>query len=168
MADFLTFDQAMQLFGTVGNKFQDLNGACIYKGAIAFENLPAPVAERNGFGYTITNEFTTDSRFVVGAGHEYSANTKVMVVPISGNPVTYGYDVFSVSVDEANIIAPAFDETTAYSKGDVVIYDGKLYVANKDTSAGEFDPDSFTSTSLADLIEKNEPEVQGEQLIIGG
>ena len=168
MARYLTFDQAMQLFGLTGNKFQNLIGSYIDKGSIAFENLPTPNADRIGYGYNVTDDFVTDSRFVDGPNRSYSAGTNVMIVPIPGDPVTYGYDVISNYVDESSLIAPIFDNTTAYSKDDVCIYDGKLYVAKDDTPAGEFDPANFDLVSVTDLIKKNESRVDGEKLIIGG
>lgn len=167
MANYLTFDQAMQLFGLTGNKFQNLLGAYVDKGSSTFENLPAPSADKYGYGYNVTDEFTTDSRFVDGAGRTYSAGTNVMIVEDKSNPGTYKYDVIANYIDEKSIIAPEFDSTETYEKGDAVIFNGKLYVANKDVPAGEFDPTAFDSTSLTDLIDKQEPRVHGEQLIMG-
>lgn len=166
MANYLTFDQAMQLFGLTGDKFQNLLGAYVDKGSSTFANLPVPSADKYGYGYNVTDEFTTDSRFVDGAGRTYSAGTNVMIVEDKSNPGTYKYDVIANYVDEKSLIAPEFDTTVDYKKGAAVMYNGKLYVANKDVSAGEFDPTAFDATSLTTLIEKQEPEVQGEKLIL--
>ena len=167
MANFLTFDQAMQLFGLTGNKFQNLDGAYVDKGSVAFADLPEATAERKGYGYNVTDEFTTDDRFIDGSGRRYSAGTNVMIVEVPIDPPIYKYDVIANYVDENSIIAPEFSPVTDYEKGDVVIFNGKLYVANKDVSAGTFDPTAFDTTSITNLIEKQEPEVQGEKLIIG-
>ena len=49
-------------------------------GDVLFENLP-PMSESNlGFVYGIIDNFTTDSRFVEGAGIDYPAGTEVVVV----------------------------------------------------------------------------------------
>lgn len=167
MANYLTFDQAMQLFGLTGNKFQNLMGAYVDKGSIAFENLPTPSADKYGYGYNVINEFTTDSRFVDGVGRTYSAGTNVMIVEDKSNPGTYKFDVIANYFDEKSVIAPEFNTASSYEKGDAIMYNGKLYIANKDVPAGEFDPTAFDSTSLTDLIDKQEPEVQGERLILG-
>jgi hypothetical protein len=167
MANFLTFDQAVQLFGLTGNKFQKLNGAYVDKGSSTFANLPAPTEEKIGWAYNVTDEFTTDSRFVDGPNRTYSAGTNVMIVKVPGDPVTYKYDVIANYVDEPSLIAPEFDPTQSYSKGDVVICNGKLYVAKDDIEPGEFDPSNFDLTSVTSLISKNEPKVDGEKFIIG-
>ena len=87
---------------TVTNKNVDLSissstGAYIAKGAVAFEDLPALDASREGFVYNITNAFTTTSDFVEGAGTEYPAGTNVVIINTTGN--TYKYDCLSGIVD---------------------------------------------------------------------
>ena len=87
---------------TITNKNVDLTisstaGAYIAKGAVAFENLPALDASREGFVYNITNNFTTTSDFVEGAGINYPAGTNVVIINTTGS--TYKYDCLSGIVD---------------------------------------------------------------------
>lgn len=49
-------------------------------GSLEFEDLPELSADVLGFVYEITDDFTTDSRFVEGAGKDYPAGTKVAVI----------------------------------------------------------------------------------------
>ena len=49
-------------------------------GSCTFENLPTLSADVLGYVYTVTDDFTTDSRFVEGAGYDYEAGTNVAVV----------------------------------------------------------------------------------------
>lgn len=46
-------------------------------------------------------------------------------------------------------IAPVFDDTAAYSAGDLVYYDGVLYKFDADHAAGAWDPTEATQTSVA-------------------
>jgi hypothetical protein len=51
------------------------------KGSVAFANLPATLTSSMlGWVYNIYDDFTTDSRFVEGAGNEYFAGENVAVV----------------------------------------------------------------------------------------
>lgn len=67
------------------------------KGSVAFANLPALDATREGFVYNITDSFTTTSDFVEGAGNTYPAGTNVVIVNTTGS--TYKYDVLAGFVD---------------------------------------------------------------------
>lgn len=78
---------------------EDLGIASVYKpkGSIEFAMLPAiPSQETEGYIWNITDNFTTDSRFLEGAGISYSAGTNVGVVQNNG---AYYYDVFGNFVD---------------------------------------------------------------------
>lgn len=86
------------------NRAQEIvNGiGSVYKpvGSIAFSALPAtPAAAQQGYVYNITDAFTTDARFVDGAGKEYPAGTNVAVV-LNGS--AYMYDALSGNVDLSN------------------------------------------------------------------
>ena len=48
-----------------------------YGGEKTYEQLPTPSAETAGIIYNITNAFTTDSRFIEGAGKSYPAGTSI-------------------------------------------------------------------------------------------
>lgn len=80
----------------------DLGLADVYKpqGSIAFSALPAtPSADTCGYVWNITNDFTTDSRFIEGAGKQYSAGANVGVIEQNG---AYYYDVLGNVVDLSN------------------------------------------------------------------
>lgn len=69
-------------------------------GSVAFAGLPAtPAAAQSGFVYNVTDEFTTDARFVEGAGKKYPIGTNVVVVAVAGEPTTYKLDTLAGFVD---------------------------------------------------------------------
>ena len=80
---------------------EDLGLGAVYKpqGPIAFANLPAPSASNLGYVWNVTDDFTTDSRFIEGAGKSYAAGTNVGVIQ-SG--AAYYFDVFGNFVDLSN------------------------------------------------------------------
>lgn len=73
----------------------------VYKpaGSVAFANLPILAANVLGNVYNVTNAFTTDPRFVEGAGNPYPAGTNVVVVSAGA---TYQFDVLAGFVDLSN------------------------------------------------------------------
>ena len=76
----------------------------VYKpqGNTTFEALiRPPTKEILGYVYNLTGQFTTDSYFVEGPGHDYPAGTNVAVVSDSG---IYKYDVFSGMLDLSDYI----------------------------------------------------------------
>ena len=80
----------------------DLGLADAYKpqGSIAFSGLRAtPNASNYGFVWNISDNFTTDSRFIEGAGKKYNAGTNVGVIEQNGS---YYYDIFGAFVDLSN------------------------------------------------------------------
>ena len=81
MANFVSYSNAEQLMTKIGQKFESFTGAYIPKGSYAFASLPAtPTLSMAGNVYNITDNFTTDARFVEGAGKEYGAGSNVVVV----------------------------------------------------------------------------------------
>lgn len=81
MANFVSYSDAQQLMTKIGQKFSSLTGAYIPKGSLAFASLPAtPTVGMAGYVYNITDDFTTDSRFVEGSGKNYPAGSNVVVV----------------------------------------------------------------------------------------
>lgn len=66
-------------------------------GSVAYASLPATPAEALlGNVYNVTDAFTTDARFIEGAGKKYPAGTNVAVIVDGGN---YYYDVLSGFID---------------------------------------------------------------------
>ncbi|MBR1738155.1 MAG: hypothetical protein IJ736_14285 [Firmicutes bacterium] len=83
MANFVSYENATQLMGEIGEKFEKLNGAYVIRGNSAFANLPSVLTGAMvGYVYNVTNDFTTDSRFIEGTGKKYSAGTNVVVVDV--------------------------------------------------------------------------------------
>lgn len=70
----------------------------VYKpsGTLPFADLPTPSAENLGNVYNMSDDFTSDNRFVDGAGGKYSAGVNVGVVLVGED---YKFDVLSMPVD---------------------------------------------------------------------
>lgn len=80
----------------------DLGLADVYKpqGSVTFANLPATPNESNyGYVWNISDDFTTDSRFLEGAGKACPAGTNVGVIEQDS---AYYYDIFGAFVDLSN------------------------------------------------------------------
>lgn len=77
-----------------------LTAAIVPKGTMAYANLPTPAKANLGYMYNVSNEFTTDARFVEGAGKKYDAGANVYVVAVTTDSSTeYKFDVFMGFVD---------------------------------------------------------------------
>ena len=59
----------------------------------------------------------------------------------------------SEDVADISVTANEFSESTSYSVGDYVIYEGDLYVCIQDHTAGSWDSTHFTITNIADQLE---------------
>lgn len=88
----------------------------VYKpaGSIAFDALPTPAAENIGNVYSLTDNFTTDERFIEGAGKTYPAGTNVAVVSVESE---YKFDVLSGFVDLSGYWGK--NELTAMQNADI-------------------------------------------------
>lgn len=77
-----------------------LTSAIVPKGTIAYASLPAPAVANLGYMYNVSDEFTTDERFVEGAGKKYAAGANVYVAAVTtGSSTEYKFDVFMGFVD---------------------------------------------------------------------
>lgn len=77
-----------------------LTSAIVPKGTIAYASLPTPAVANLGYMYNVSDEFTTDARFVEGAGKKYAAGANVYVVAVTTDSSTeYKFDVFMGFVD---------------------------------------------------------------------
>lgn len=77
-----------------------LTSAIVPKGTVAYASLPTPAKANLGYMYNVSNEFTTDVRFVEGAGKKYDAGANVYVVAVTTDSSTeYKFDVFMGFVD---------------------------------------------------------------------
>ena len=83
MKNFVSYADATTLMTAIAEKNEKL-GCYHFKGSIAFAALPAsPSAAEKGFLWNISDDFTTDARFVEGAGKKYSAGENVGVADMS-------------------------------------------------------------------------------------
>lgn len=88
--------------------------AAVYKpaGSCAFEALPDPSAEAEGNVYNITNAFTTNDKFLEGAGKKYKAGADVGIVAVKeGGDTKYMYNVFANFVDLTGYVEKVADAT---------------------------------------------------------
>ena len=84
MANFVSNDNMTELMNGIATKFNSLGGAWKFRGSITFANLPSTITPAMaGYLYNITDNFTTDARFVEGAGKKYSAGTNVAVADLT-------------------------------------------------------------------------------------
>ena len=170
MSNFVSYDNATTLMGAIALKLQALGGAYIIKGNSAFASIPAtPTAAQNGFVYNITDDFTTDVRFVEGAGKAYPAGTNIVIVNLGTAEVpNMKYDVLGTFVDVSalenaiqaayDMIADEFDATQAYSTGDIVVYQATLYKFNTDHAIGDWDSSEADEVTITSLIQAAEPD----------
>lgn len=79
--NFVSFENEEVLIKKIGDKFKSLGGAYVPRGSIAFANLPTVFTKAmSGYAWNITDDFTTDARFIEGAGKKYFAGENVIVV----------------------------------------------------------------------------------------
>lgn len=73
----------------------------VYKpaGSSTFANLPEPAKALLGNVYNVTDAFTTDAKFIEGAGQKYPAGTNVVVIKDGAD---YKYDVLGSTIDLSN------------------------------------------------------------------
>lgn len=83
MKNFVSYSDATALMTAIAEKIEKL-GCYHFKGSIAFASLPATLtAAEKGFLWNISDAFTTDARFVEGAGKKYNAGENVGVADLS-------------------------------------------------------------------------------------
>lgn len=96
-----------------------LTSAIVPKGTVAFASLPTPAKANLGYMYNVSDEFTTDSRFVEGAGKKYAAGANVYVVAVTtGSSTEYKFDAFMGFVDLSGYQTKA-DMPTAATNEDI-------------------------------------------------
>lgn len=93
--------------------------AIVPKGTIAYANLPTPAKVNLGYMYNVSDAFTTDARFVEGAGKKYDVGANVYVVADTTSGSTeYKFDVFMGFVDLSGYQTKA-DMPGAATDGDI-------------------------------------------------
>lgn len=89
------------------------------KGSVAFANLPSLTAANEGNVYNVTDDFTTTSDFVEGAGNSYPAGTNVVIINISGS--TYKYDILSGFVDLSDYVLDSDLQAITNAEIDIIV-----------------------------------------------
>ena len=90
--NYLTFDQAKQLFQEVGYKFKRAAHAYTVKGNATLATLPAASANTEGFVFNMTAEFTTTADFVEGAGKSEDIQARLRQIRHQIEESTSDYD----------------------------------------------------------------------------
>ena len=84
MANFVSYSNASVIVEAIGAKLKAINGAYVFRGTIPFASIPATLTrDMAGYVYNISDAFTTDARFIEGAGKKYSAGTNIAVADLS-------------------------------------------------------------------------------------
>lgn len=140
MADnFVNYSQMNAIVSKIGDRLNAVNGAYVFKGSIAFASLPSTITSiMVGYVYNINESFTTDARFVEGAGKVYSAGTNVGIIDVS----TSSYDEVTPEAGD-NPKEEGWYESNG-SGGyvltiDTEVQDGKIYYELVVTPAYAFD-----------------------------
>lgn len=139
----------LQLKATLEDWKSKTKGAYVFHGSVEFSELPSTLTEDMvGWTYNMLEEFTTDDRFVDGAGKVYPAGTNVAIANVGTDETpVLKFDVTSAFVDVnaiydaidkvADMIADEFDEDEAYAVGDIVWYMDDLYTFASAHTAGD-------------------------------
>lgn len=103
------------------------------------DGIATPVTE-----YTYTDVLTNTNRVPPNATVtlENSSQTEASFIITSDTGVAVS--------KYAKVFAKAFSESDSYSQNDLVVYNGALYKANDDISAGAWDPANWTEASVSD------------------
>ena len=136
-------DRAQEIVDGIGSVYKPV-------GSIPYAQLPATPSEtERGYVYNITDSFTTDARFVEGAGKSYPAGSNVAVV-LSG--AEYKYDVLSGNVDLSNYAQingtyPNMNVGNATNAGNAASADSADKVANSLTINIDGEPITFDGSA---------------------
>ena len=106
------------------------------KGSKTFETLPEPAEDKVGWVYNVSNKFTTDTRFVEGAGKKFPAGTNVVIVQDESEE--YKFDVYAGEIDLSDYIQKQEGKDLSdnnYSDDDKEKLDGVAEGATKVTAS---------------------------------
>lgn len=93
----------------------------------------------------------------------YNSDNEKLYPRTSAECVGYGDGTVKDALDNTGVgDYPTFSESKAYSAGDVVNYQGKLYQFTSDHAAGAFDEGQVEETSLKGEIYKKVTELEGQ------
>nr|DAZ25590.1 MAG TPA: hypothetical protein [Caudoviricetes sp.] len=123
----------------------------VYKpaGSSAFADLPTPAKALLGNVYNVSDKFTTDAKFVEGAGKKYPAGTNVVIVAVD---TEYKYDVLAGMVDLSDY-ATTSTVDTAVNTLQTDITDGTVVAgkAKADEDGNNIKTTYATKTSVTGL-----------------
>lgn len=80
----------------------------------------------------------------------------------TGSDNAYIHDLQDQVDQIKDMIAPTFDEITAYNAGDAVIYDGALYIFTVNHAAGAWDASEVTQIDILDYLDGKITIIQGD------
>lgn len=157
--------------GEVDNKISNAVSS-VYKpsGSKSFEELPELSEAALGNVYNVTDEFTTDARFVEGAGQKFPAGTNVVVVKVAEG---YKFDALAGFIDLSNHatkeeLSAGIQESKTYANGLKTTMDARIQAveAEKHSHGNKALLDSYTQTeeSLADAVAKKHDHANKEIL----
>jgi len=125
--------------------YERLGSALAPKGTIAFESLPAFDDVDEGWMYNISNDFTTDSRFVDGSGKNYSAGNNIYCIEDNG---TKKWDVLAspaivrkATTSELGIVKPDGITITVDEDGTIHGTPQPTGIQVEEVSKADFDED---------------------------
>lgn len=80
--NFVDNSNMTSLMQGIANKINSLGGY-VFRGSVTFANLPSTLTtSMTGYVYNVSDDFTTDSRFIEGSGKKYPAGTNVAVANV--------------------------------------------------------------------------------------
>lgn len=162
---FVDYSNATSLVEAIKLRFDAVEGAYVFHGSIAFAGLPATLTSTMvGWTYNMNEEFTTDSRFVEGAGKKYPVGTNVSIADVgTAQSPDLKFDVVAGFIDVdaiyteithvAAMIADKFLETETYEVGDIVTHNNFLYrFTTAQDTAGAWDPTKVEDVTVEEII----------------
>ena len=174
LTNFVSYSDATSILTKVGQKFSALGSVYTNRGSVTFANLPETLtAAMDGYVYNVTDDFTTDSRFIDGTGKKCKAGTNVSIVNVGTkqspemkfdvNGAFFNTSDLENKIDTAaaslsNSLADEFDSEEPYAVDAIVMHENQLYkfkvahTANTDWNSTEVDP-----IDLKTLIENADP-----------
>ena len=167
MANFVSNENAIELMNGIAAKFNSLGGAWKFRGSVTFANLPSTITPAMaGYLYNLTDDFTTDARFIEGAGKKYKAGTNVAVADLTTysevTPVTKYAPPNTFSLSDSAVELEDAGSGFSYVE---VASDGKLNTGLVGSSSGiKLDSSGtgfYTHSS-------GSPKLKGEYVAVGG
>lgn len=173
VTNFMSYADASQIVTKIGQKLAAVNGAYVFRGSVTFANLPStPTQAMLGYTYNVTDDFTTDARFIEGSGKKYSAGTNVAVADASTyaaatpagseNPSTEGWYEFVGGAYVLSTDTAVDSGKTYYVKTEITKFDVTSAFVDVDAIEAEI---GAVSGSLADEFDDTETYAIGDIVV---